>query len=63
MKFIKDKNILLSKNGSNIDIIYRVKKGEYCRKYTIDMKHNSLYGTISNDGKYIITWDEPSKQI
>ncbi|CAD8107822.1 unnamed protein product [Paramecium sonneborni] len=62
------KNLILNKNGSNINILRVLKNQQQFAQLeleqTITFKGSENFiGTISNDGNYIITWDDKSSKI
>ncbi|CAD8122028.1 unnamed protein product [Paramecium sonneborni] len=62
-QYIKQKQILIFKNGCFINIIRRIENNQFILDHSIQFEHNSLFGSISSDGKYLITWDNQSQQI
>ncbi|CAD8187191.1 unnamed protein product [Paramecium octaurelia] len=64
-KFIKDKQILLNKNGQNVNLIRLNGNGEFKTEYSIENKGDccGLFGTISNDGNYLVTYETLRKEI
>ncbi|CAD8214733.1 unnamed protein product [Paramecium octaurelia] len=62
-QFIKQKQLLVSKNGSNLNFISVNPNSELTLDFSIDFNCKRLYGTLSNDGEYLITWDEKQKEI
>ncbi|CAD8119575.1 unnamed protein product [Paramecium primaurelia] len=63
LQYINQKSILVSKNGQYVNLIRKKQNGEFLIEQSIHFGINSLYGTMSNDGEYLITWDNKSKQI
>ncbi|CAD8044306.1 unnamed protein product [Paramecium primaurelia] len=62
-KFIKQKQLLINKNGSYIHFIRVYPNSEFIVEQSIDLKTEFIYGTISNDGKYIFSWDIKQYQL
>ncbi|CAD8105970.1 unnamed protein product [Paramecium primaurelia] len=64
-KFIKEKQILLNKNGQNVNLIRLHSNGLFKTEQSIENKDNccGLFGTISNDGNYLVTYESASKEI
>ncbi|CAD8150630.1 unnamed protein product [Paramecium octaurelia] len=64
----KNKSILLLKNMNDIQI-FKVKRSQnkkamkFNKNQVISFKDTSVYGALSDDGEYLITWDVYSKQI
>ncbi|CAK70302.1 unnamed protein product (macronuclear) [Paramecium tetraurelia] len=63
-KFVKEKQILLNKNGKNVNLIRLHRNGQFKTEQSIQ---NSiccgLFGTISNDGSYLVTFESDNKVI
>ncbi|CAD8131096.1 unnamed protein product [Paramecium sonneborni] len=62
-KYIKNKCLLLNKNGNNINLIRQKENGDFIIEQSIDFETYYLFGQISEDGEYLITWDNKSTQI
>ncbi|CAD8196862.1 unnamed protein product [Paramecium octaurelia] len=62
-QYIKSKRILVSKNGEYINFVRKKQNGDFVNEQFIHFGTNQLYGGISEDGEYLITWDQNSKQI
>ncbi|CAD8109486.1 unnamed protein product [Paramecium primaurelia] len=63
LQYINSKCILLSKNGEYVNVIRKKQYGNFLTEQSIHFKTTWLYGGMSNDGEYLITWDKESKQI
>ncbi|CAD8094414.1 unnamed protein product [Paramecium primaurelia] len=69
--FIPSKQILLSKNGYTLNLIrFTLVSSSYCECYleqSIEFQQNSevggVYGTMSKDGQFLITYDDESCEI
>ncbi|CAD8108898.1 unnamed protein product [Paramecium primaurelia] len=61
--YINSKCILVSKNGEYVNLIRKIQNGEFLTEQSIHIGISSLFGTMSNDGEYLVTWDEKSMQI
>ncbi|CAD8213345.1 unnamed protein product [Paramecium pentaurelia] len=63
------KNILINKNNNNINVIRVLKQNkqkecvEFRLEQIIELENSCIFGTLSNDGEYLVTWDETYKQI
>ncbi|CAK59789.1 unnamed protein product (macronuclear) [Paramecium tetraurelia] len=62
-KYIGSKNIILTKNGSKVNLIKISSDGEFLLEEVIDFGTRNLFGNISYDGEYIATWDKITKQV
>ncbi|CAD8214569.1 unnamed protein product [Paramecium pentaurelia] len=62
-QYINQISILVSKNGEYVNLIRKKQNEEILTEQYIDFGIDSLHGTMSNDGEYLITWDYQSKQI
>ncbi|CAD8069663.1 unnamed protein product [Paramecium sonneborni] len=62
-QYIKLKGILVNKNGDKINFIRKKLSGEFIVEQYIELGNCHLYGSLSDDGEYLITWDYSSKEI
>ncbi|CAD8104966.1 unnamed protein product [Paramecium sonneborni] len=62
-QFSKKKSLLVNKNCHTINIIRWKRKNKFITDQTINFGTNEIYGSISDDGLWLITWDSSSKQI
>ncbi|CAD8187355.1 unnamed protein product [Paramecium pentaurelia] len=62
-QYINQKSILVCKNGEYVNLITKKENGEFLTEQSIHFEVDDLYGTMSDDGVYLITWDNKSKQI
>ncbi|CAD8204324.1 unnamed protein product [Paramecium pentaurelia] len=62
-QYINSKCILLSKNGEYVNLIRKKQNGEFLTEQSIHFGTNYLFGGMSEDGQYLITWDKQSHQI
>ncbi|CAD8081430.1 unnamed protein product [Paramecium sonneborni] len=62
-KWVKSKSILLNKAGNYLNVIKVHQNGQFLIEQVIDFGTACFYGTISEDGNDIITWDYESNQI
>ncbi|CAD8069673.1 unnamed protein product [Paramecium sonneborni] len=62
-QYIKQKCLLVNKNGQNINLIKRKENGDFITQQSIDFGTSSLFGIMSDNGEYLITWDDISKEI
>ncbi|CAD8106202.1 unnamed protein product [Paramecium primaurelia] len=62
-QYINSKCILLSKNGEYVNFISKKQNGEFLTEQSIHFGTNCLIGGISENGQYLITWDDKSNQI
>ncbi|CAD8198194.1 unnamed protein product [Paramecium pentaurelia] len=63
LQFIKNKNIIINKNGRYINIIKISPEGDCETLQFIKFGDQLIYGTITNDGEYLITWDNKSTEL
>ncbi|CAD8106208.1 unnamed protein product [Paramecium primaurelia] len=67
--YIDNKQILISKNGQKINLIkltFSPSNQLFNQIQTIDygfQPNGWLFGTVTQDGEYLITWDQKSKNI
>ncbi|CAD8144092.1 unnamed protein product [Paramecium pentaurelia] len=62
-QYIRSKCMLLNKNSSIVSLIRRKKNGEFITEESINFGTSAIYGNMSDDGQYLITWDNKSKEI
>ncbi|CAD8201957.1 unnamed protein product [Paramecium pentaurelia] len=62
-QFNKEKQILLHKNGRTINIIKTIDSREFIPVQYIENSDNYLYGALTNDAQYLVTWDNQEKEI
>ncbi|CAK80206.1 unnamed protein product (macronuclear) [Paramecium tetraurelia] len=63
-QLIEEKSILLHKNGNTINIIQiNQKNNEFSVVQSIQSSDVYLYGSMTRDGKYLVTWDNESRSI
>ncbi|CAD8128832.1 unnamed protein product [Paramecium sonneborni] len=62
-QYIKAKSILVNKNGEYTNLIRKKQNGEFLTQQSIHLGTSNLTGVMSEDGQYLITWDDKSKQI
>ncbi|CAD8106485.1 unnamed protein product [Paramecium sonneborni] len=60
---IKSKFLLVNKNYKYVNLIRKNENGEFKTEQSIEFGNQSLYGCMSDDGQYLITWDYSSKEI
>ncbi|CAD8204831.1 unnamed protein product [Paramecium pentaurelia] len=62
-QYLKCKCLLVNKNGLNINFIRKKENGDFVTEQTIQFDHHYIFGQLSDDGEYLITWDFASKEI
>ncbi|CAD8214532.1 unnamed protein product [Paramecium octaurelia] len=62
-QYINSKCILVSKNGQYVNLIRKTLNGQFVTQQSIHFNTNSLFGVMSDNGEYLITWDNQSNQI
>ncbi|CAD8182094.1 unnamed protein product [Paramecium octaurelia] len=62
-QYIDSKGLLLNKNGRNIIVMKKSDNDDFVVEQSIEFKKYNIFGQVSNDGEYLITWDETSKEI
>ncbi|CAD8111338.1 unnamed protein product [Paramecium sonneborni] len=63
LNYIESKQILVNRNSSKINFIRKQSNGSYETELVIDYEANRIFGAITNDGQYLVTWDDVSKQF
>ncbi|CAD8162608.1 unnamed protein product [Paramecium octaurelia] len=62
-QYIKQKQLLLNKHDIYINIIRIKQTGQFKLEQSIQFGNYRIFGSLSDDGDYLITWDEISKEI
>ncbi|CAD8118586.1 unnamed protein product [Paramecium primaurelia] len=62
-QYIKQKCIIVNKNGFNVNLIRQNQNGDFITQQSIDFGSNSIFGSMSEDGEYLMIWDGKSKEI
>ncbi|CAD8209873.1 unnamed protein product [Paramecium octaurelia] len=62
-QYINSKQILLSKNGEYVNLIKKKQNEDFLTEYSIPFRTFCLFGVMSDDGEYLITWDKNSNSI
>ncbi|CAD8128500.1 unnamed protein product [Paramecium sonneborni] len=62
-KFIKEKSILVNKYYKFINLIKLDHNGQLLQKFTIEFSTYGIFGTMSSNGEYLITWNYKTKEI
>ncbi|CAK81355.1 unnamed protein product (macronuclear) [Paramecium tetraurelia] len=62
-KFIKQKSILVNKNGKYVNFLYLNQNFEFNLAHSIQYNNSQVFGTVSEDGEYLLTWDSEVKEI
>ncbi|CAD8137767.1 unnamed protein product [Paramecium octaurelia] len=62
-QFIKSKCMLVNKNGSNVSLIRIKSNFEFIIQQSIDFRTHFAFGYMTDDGQYLVTWDDNSKEL
>ncbi|CAD8117247.1 unnamed protein product [Paramecium primaurelia] len=62
-QYIKSKCLLVNKNGFNVNLIRKNQNGDFITQQSIQFGDCNIFGQMSEDGEYLITWDAKSKEI
>ncbi|CAD8190912.1 unnamed protein product [Paramecium pentaurelia] len=62
-QFIKQKQLLVDKHHKCLNLIRKTQNDEFKVEQSIQFDDYCLYGQMSDDGEYLITWDKSSKEI
>ncbi|CAD8194501.1 unnamed protein product [Paramecium pentaurelia] len=60
---IKSKSLLVNRYGFYVNLIRTTENGEFKTEQSIEFGSSDIYGCISDDAQYLITWDNDSKEI
>ncbi|CAD8146679.1 unnamed protein product [Paramecium octaurelia] len=61
--YVKSKQLLINKNNKYVNFIRMTEYGEFKLEQSIQFAKNGIYGSLSDDGDYLITWDYSSYEI
>ncbi|CAD8212577.1 unnamed protein product [Paramecium pentaurelia] len=62
-QYLKCKCLLVNKNSYHINLIRKLENGDFVTEQNIQFDHPHIFGQLSDDGEYLITWDQKSKEI
>ncbi|CAD8094733.1 unnamed protein product [Paramecium primaurelia] len=62
-KFIKEKSLLVNKYYTFVNLMRLDEDGKLLSKFIIEFNTYGIFGTISPDGEYLITWNYKTKEI
>ncbi|CAD8172294.1 unnamed protein product [Paramecium pentaurelia] len=62
-QYLKSRCLLVNKNGKNINLIRKKENGEFIVEQSIEFSTYAICGSLSQDGEYLITWDDKSQEI
>ncbi|CAD8213469.1 unnamed protein product [Paramecium pentaurelia] len=62
-QYIKSKGLLVNRNGKYLNLIRIKENGEFITEQLIEFGNSFFFGCMSQDGKYLITWEESEKKI
>ncbi|CAK81134.1 unnamed protein product, partial (macronuclear) [Paramecium tetraurelia] len=62
-QYLKSKSLLVNKNGNFVNVMRIKDNGDFVTQQSIEFNSIIIYGQLSEDGEYLITYDEGSKEI
>ncbi|CAD8141259.1 unnamed protein product [Paramecium pentaurelia] len=62
-QYIKKKCLLVNKNGYNVNLIRKNLNSDFITQQSIQFGHEYIFGQMSEDGEYLMTWDRKSQEI
>ncbi|CAD8149829.1 unnamed protein product [Paramecium pentaurelia] len=62
-QYVQQKQIVLNKNGCCVNLIKKVENDEFATIQSIDFQTKVIFGRMTDDGEYLITWDDRSGSI
>ncbi|CAD8213273.1 unnamed protein product [Paramecium pentaurelia] len=63
LQFIKSKQLLVNKYDNCVNLMRKAQNEEFIVEQSIQFGNYCIYGQMSDDGEYLITWDKSSKEI
>ncbi|CAD8102653.1 unnamed protein product [Paramecium primaurelia] len=61
-QYIRLKYLVVNKNGYNVNLI-RNQNGDFITQQSIDFGHYNIFGFMSEDGEYLMTWEENQRKF
>ncbi|CAD8154055.1 unnamed protein product [Paramecium octaurelia] len=62
-QFIREKSILVNKNECSINLMLFNQDGQFITKQSIDYCTSGVFGRMTDDGQYLITWDDITRRL
>ncbi|CAD8095144.1 unnamed protein product [Paramecium sonneborni] len=62
-QYIKEKSLLINKYGRVINLVQKNQNGEFLNKQQIEFGHYYLYGSVTDNGEYLVTWNSKNNQL
>ncbi|CAD8097136.1 unnamed protein product [Paramecium sonneborni] len=62
-QYLQSKCLLVNKNSKNVNLIRKNENGDFIIQQSIEFGTYQIFGQLSDDGEYLITWDNESKEI
>ncbi|CAK57921.1 unnamed protein product (macronuclear) [Paramecium tetraurelia] len=62
-QYIKQKQLLINKSGSCINMIKVLESGQLMVEQCIEFETNYIFGATNNNGDYLVTWDYVTKDL
>ncbi|CAD8202385.1 unnamed protein product [Paramecium pentaurelia] len=62
-QYLKSKCFLVNKNGKNVNLLKKKENDDFVVEQSIEFSSPNCYGQLSDDGEYLITWDNEQKEI
>ncbi|CAD8107844.1 unnamed protein product [Paramecium sonneborni] len=62
-QYIKSKCMLVNKRNSIVSLIRNKKNGEFITEESIEFGSQDIFGYMTEDGQYLITWDNKQREI
>ncbi|CAD8085149.1 unnamed protein product [Paramecium primaurelia] len=62
-QYIQSKCILVNKNAQDVSLIRKKQNGEFIVEQSIQFGTRDIYGCMTDDGQYLITWDKKSNEF
>ncbi|CAD8194853.1 unnamed protein product [Paramecium octaurelia] len=62
-QYIKQKQLLINKNGSCINVVKVLESGQLMVEQCIEFETNYIFGAANDNGDYLVTWDYVTKDL
>ncbi|CAD8074279.1 unnamed protein product [Paramecium primaurelia] len=63
LQFIKQNSMILNKTGYFINLVKFKQNGDFINGQSIKYQTQYIQGALTNDGQYLVTWDEETKEL
>ncbi|CAD8118427.1 unnamed protein product [Paramecium primaurelia] len=62
-QYINSKQLLVNRHDKYVEFIRKTENGQFEIQQSIQFNTKCIFGSLSDEGDYLITWDDSSKEI